>query len=97
LSLSGESVRDFAPGAAEQVIVRLSVPSGSPAGSYSFRLYAGSDTAPDEDFTEGPSVAFDVAASEPKKRFSWWVVIVPVVVLIGVGGRRALRAFRPRG
>jgi hypothetical protein len=38
-----------------------------------------------------------VAASEPKKRFSWWVVIVPVVVLIGVGRRRALRAFRPRG
>jgi hypothetical protein len=97
LSLSGESVRDFAPGAAEQVIVRLSVPSGTPSGSYSFRLDAGSETAPDEEFTEGPSVAFDVAASEPKRRFSRWVVIVPVVVLIGVGRRRAVRAFRPRG
>jgi hypothetical protein len=97
LSLIGESVRDFAPGAAEQVIVRLSVPSGSPAGSYSFRLDARSEMAPDEDFTEGPSVAFDVAASKPRKRFSWWFVIFPVVVLIGAGGRRALRACRPRG
>ena len=61
-SIVGESVRDFAPNAAEQVVVQLDVPPGSPPGSYSFRLDAVSEVDPDEDFTEGPSVAFDVAA-----------------------------------
>ena len=32
-SIVGESVRDFAPNAAEQVVVQLSVPPGSPPGS----------------------------------------------------------------
>ena len=73
LSLIGESVRDFAAGAVEQVIVRLRVPMGAPSGSYSFRLDAISELAPDEDFAEGPAVAFDVAAPKSKKRFPWWI------------------------
>jgi hypothetical protein len=72
LSVIGEPVRNFAPSAAVQVIVQLRVPSGSPAGSYSFRLDAISETAPDEDLTQGPSIAFDVPASKRKKRFPWW-------------------------
>jgi hypothetical protein len=74
LSVIGESVRDFAASAAEQVIVRLRVPLGTPSGSYSFRLVATSEAAPDEDSTESPSVAFDVAASKPKRRFPWLLV-----------------------
>ena len=74
LSVIGESARDFAASAAEQVIVRLRVPLGTPSGAYSFRLVALSETAPDEDFTESPSVAFDVAASRRKRRFPWWLV-----------------------
>src|SRR5215218_10087766 len=60
-SVVGESVRDFAPNAAEQVVVQLAFPPGTPPGSYSFRLDAVSQIDPDEDFTEGPSVAFEVA------------------------------------
>ena len=93
-SIEGESIRDFAPNAAEQVVVQLKVPSGSPPGSYSFRLDAVSEDVPDEDFTEGPSVAFDVAAPPPppKKKFPWWIlglvgaalliILVLVIVLI---------------
>jgi hypothetical protein len=84
-SIVGESVRDFAPNAAQQVVVELSVPPGSQPGSYSFHLDAVSQVDPDEDFTEGPSVAFEVApAPEPKKPFPWWILAVVggVVLLI---------------
>ena len=85
-SIVGESVRDFASNAAEQVVVQLSVPPGTAPGSYSFRLDAVSEADPDEDFTEGPSVAFDVAAPPPpKKKFPWWILaIIGAVVLLAV-------------
>jgi hypothetical protein len=89
LSIVGESTRDFGPNAAEQVVVQLNVPPTSPPGSYSFRLDAVSEVDPDEDFTEGPSVAFDVVPPppKPKKKFPWWIFIVigAVVLLIIIG------------
>jgi hypothetical protein len=89
LSIVGESTRDFGPNAAEQVIVQLNVPPTSPPGSYSFRLDAVSEIDPDEDFTEGPSVAFEVAAAvpPPKKKFPWWIFVIigAVVLLIIIG------------
>src|SRR5262245_15242013 len=85
-SVVGETVRDFAPNAEERVVVQLSVPSTAAPGAYSFRLDAVSAVDPDEDFTEGPSVAFDVAAPPPlKKKFPWvpwWVVGVAGGVLL---------------
>jgi hypothetical protein len=85
-TIVGDSVRDFGPDAADQVVVQLEVPAGSPPGAYSFRLDAVSQAEPDEDFTEGPSVAFDVAPtpSPPKKKFPWWIVIVLGVILVVV-------------
>jgi len=89
LSIVGESTRDFAPNAAEQVVIQLNVPQTTPPGTYSFRVDAVSELAPDEDFTEGPSVAFEVAAPPPppKKKFPWWIFIVigAVVLLIIIG------------
>jgi beta-lactam-binding protein with PASTA domain len=86
LSVVGESVRDFGPNGAERVVVQLKVPTRSPAGSYSFRLDAISEADPDEDFTEGPSVAFQVPEPPKKKPFPWWIVIVAAaVVLIVIG------------
>jgi hypothetical protein len=84
LSIVGEPVRDFAPNAAEQVVVQLDVPPNSTPGSYSFRLDAVSEADPDEDFTEGPSVAFDIAAPPPpaKKKFPWWILAVVGAVLL---------------
>ena len=89
-TVAGESVRDFAPNGAQQVVVQLKVPPGTTPGSYSFRLDAVSEENPDEDFTEGPSVAFDVTAPPPpkKKKFPWWIllaVVGGVVLLIVIG------------
>lgn len=84
----GESIRDFAPNAAQQAVVELNVPPGSPPGSYSFRLDAVSEDAPDEDFTEGPSVAFEIGTPPPPpKPFPWWILIVAgaIVLLIVIG------------
>jgi serine/threonine-protein kinase len=42
-----------------------------------------SEENPDEDFTEGPSVAFAVAAPPPpKKKFPWWILAVVGGVLL---------------
>jgi hypothetical protein len=88
-SIVGESVRDFAPNASQQAAVELNVPAGTPPGSYNFRLDAVSQVDPDEDYTEGPSVAFEVAAPPPpqKKKFPWWIfaIIGAVVLLIVIG------------
>jgi hypothetical protein len=88
-TVAGEAVRDFAPNGAQQVVVEVLVPPGTPPGSYSFRLDAVSEVDPDEDFTEGPSVAFDVAPppAPPKKKFPWWILaIVGAVVLLAIIG-----------
>jgi hypothetical protein len=87
-SVAGESTRDFAPNAAEQVVVQLNVPPATPPGSYSFRLDAVSEADPDEDFTEGPPIAFEIEAAAPeKKKFPWWILAVVggVVLLIVIG------------
>src|SRR5512133_194059 len=98
LSVVGEPVRSFAPNAAEQVVVQLNVPPGSPPGSYSFRLDAVSEDDPDEDFTEGPSVAFEVVPppKPTKKKFPWWILIVAAVVLLIVIGVVAWLLLRDR-
>jgi serine/threonine-protein kinase len=89
-TVAGDSIRDFAPNGAQQVVVELKVPPGTTPGSYSFRLDAVSEENPDEDFTEGPSVAFDVKAPPPppkKKKFPWWILAIvgAVVLLIIIG------------
>jgi hypothetical protein len=88
-SIVGEPDRDFAPNAAQQVVAQLNVPPTAPPGSYSFRLDAVSQAEPDEDFTEGPSISFDVEApvAPKKKRFPWWIIAVAagIVLLIVIG------------
>jgi hypothetical protein len=88
-SIIGGSIRDFAPDATEQVVVRLDIPPGSRPGSYRFRLDAVSEDNPDEVFTEGPFVAFEVAPSQqPKKPFPWWILAaagaVTSLILMGL-------------
>jgi hypothetical protein len=87
-SVVGESVRDFAPNAPAQIVVQLSVPAATPPGSYSFRLDAVSQVLPDEDFTEGPLVTFEIKPP-PKPRkpiIPWAVVILGAIILLVVIG-----------
>lgn len=79
----GDSVRDFAPNAPAQIVVQLAVPQGSPPGSYSFRLDAVSQVDPDEDYTVGPSVAFEIKAPDkPKRPILPWALVVAGAVIV---------------
>lgn len=81
------STRTFAPGTAESVVAQIVVPGGTAPGTYSFRLDAVAENNPDEDFTQGPPVSFEVkpAPVAAKKPFPWWILIVVALVLIGGG------------
>ena len=87
-SIVGDSVRDFASNVPAQVVVQLNVPPGSPPGSYSFRLDAVSQVLPDEDFTEGPSVSFEIKPPPEPRRpiIPWILIIVGVIILLVIIG-----------
>ena len=88
-TIDGEATREFAAAAAEQVRLKIKVPAGTPPATYSVRLDAVSEVNPDEDFTEGPSVSFDVTLPKPPvpwwKRF-WWIFVIAGVVLLAIIG-----------
>jgi hypothetical protein len=87
-SVVGESVRDFAPNVPAQIVVQLNVPPDTPPGSYSFRLDAVSQVLPDEDFTEGPSVTFEIKPPpKPRKPIVPWVVVIlgAIILLVVIG------------
>ncbi|MGZ3461764.1 MAG: COG1470 family protein, partial [Archangium sp.] len=79
--------RVLSPDGTAVIPVRISVPQGTPPGSYSFGLVVASVSNPDEHYDRGPSVAFTVApALAPvKKPFPWWLVAIAAGVLIIVG------------
>jgi hypothetical protein len=96
LSLAGESERDFDIAAAHQFTVRIQVPSDAPAGSYPFRLDMVGVEDPDEEYSEGPTVTFQVPEPEPEKEpFPWWIVgivagvlvVAGIILAIVIGGR----------
>lgn len=75
----------------QQFTVKLKVPVDKPIKG-SFRLVVSSQRspeAPDEHFTIGPPVGFEVKAVEPVTEsapFPWWIVAVGVLVLVLIGG-----------
>ncbi|HEY6292471.1 MAG TPA: hypothetical protein VI455_13050, partial [Terriglobia bacterium] len=73
LMVAGEPERDFPVNGAQQVTVQVAVPVGSKEGRYTFRLDGVSVQNPDEDYTQGPTVAFAVAEQEVPRRFPWWI------------------------
>jgi hypothetical protein len=84
-AVSGEPVRDLAPGQTVQVTVVIN-PSGAPAGRYGFRL----DVMPGEggERSTGPEACVELtseAAPLPpgRKAFPWWLLIL-ALVLVGV-------------
>src|SRR5215510_3127550 len=87
LNIAGETERNFSPNATQQVVVKVSVPPGTPAGKYQFRLDTVSLINPDDDFTEGPTIDMEVKATEvPKKAFPWWIIAAAAgAVILAVG------------
>jgi hypothetical protein len=91
LSIEGPAERDLAEKGADQVTVAIQVPTGTAPGKYRFRLLVFSGAAPGEDFTEGPTVAFQVRQAFPEeapkaqKRPRWWIAAIVVGVLLAGG------------
>lgn len=86
LSVAGEAERDFGPDSTHQFTVQIVVPSGTPPGRYTFNIVVASTDNPDEEYAEGPAVAFESTAAEVKKKpFPWWIlVVVGAVIVIGI-------------
>ncbi len=89
LGLEGEAERNFAKGESHQFTVKIAAPPGTPVGKHVFRLNIISVENPDDDFTEGPSVSFEVRqlapAAPPQRKFPWWIVAVAGVLVLGAG------------
>lgn len=98
LSLAGGGTRNFSAEESQNFTVQVAVPEGTPPGRYSFRLNVSNEANPDEDFTEGPAVAFTVAEApvvvNGGTKFPWWILIVLGVVV--VGGAGAMIALWPK-
>jgi hypothetical protein len=91
LRLGGEVERNFSPNDSQQFVVRMSAPADASQGKYPFRLNVVSVQNPDDDFTEGPSVAFELRTVKPAplpngKKFPWFYVILAVLLIAGVVG-----------
>jgi beta-lactam-binding protein with PASTA domain len=74
----------------QQFAVKLKVPTDKPVKG-SFKLVVASvrlPEVPDEHFTVGPPVGFEVKAVEPTvtKPFPWWILVVGLVALLLIGG-----------
>lgn len=86
-AVSGEPVRELAPGQTVQVTVVIN-PSGAPPGRYGFRL----DVLPGEggERSTGPEACVELtSAAAPlqpgRKQFPWWWLVLAAVVLVVIG------------
>ncbi len=86
LQIRGVAERDFPTAGTEQYSVQIAVPADAPAGSYVFRLDMVGVENPDELYSQGPSVTFQVPAVVPRpKRFPWLILaIAGAVIVLGV-------------
>jgi hypothetical protein len=89
LTIVGEAERDFGIAAAQQYAVQVAVPLDAAPGLYTFRLDMVGVDNPDENFTQGPVVQFQVLPPPPPppppQPFPWWIVaVVAGVIVIGV-------------
>jgi len=66
--------REFPAGGVHPFRVAANIPPGTPAGRYTWRFDVVSALKGGESSDAGPTVAFEVPASEPKKKgIPWWV------------------------
>jgi beta-lactam-binding protein with PASTA domain len=84
--LTEERERDFDATSTAQYTVQIDVPGDVPAGTYTFRLDVMEVEEPEENYTEGPTVTFELRAAPPPSRpFPWWILaVVGGVVVLAV-------------
>lgn len=87
--------REFPAGGVHQFRVSGAIPPGTPAGRYTWRFDVVTAVKSGESSDAGPTVAFEVGATEPpKKGIPWWVwvaIAVGAIVLAVV----AYLLFKP--
>ena len=83
LDVLGDAERDFRPGETQQFAIRISIPAGTQAGSFGFRLDAVNVANPQEDFTEGESIAvvWKPAPAEASSHRPWWIAGIAAIFL----------------
>jgi hypothetical protein len=87
ITVAGAAERAFGIAGAQQFAVEIKAPPTAPAGDVRFRLDVVDVENPDENYTQGPSVTFQVPeAPAPSKPFPWWIVAVAAGVIILLGG-----------
>jgi PASTA domain len=85
LTLVGDAERYIQPHQSDTFVVKVKVPAGTKPGDYGFRLDAISVSRPDEDSTQGPTIAIPVTlAPPPHKPFPWWILAAAAVVIGGL-------------
>lgn len=78
--------RDFDIAETEQYRVEIAPPEDAPPGSYSFQLDMVDVEDPEEYYSPGPTVTFQVPEIEqPPRKFPWWIVAVVAGVVIVSG------------
>jgi hypothetical protein len=70
----------------QQYTVQATVPPTAAPGTYLFRLDMVGEDRPNEDYTQGPSIALTVPAAVPAPRFPLWLLVVAAVVVLVLGG-----------
>ncbi|HYN89868.1 MAG TPA: hypothetical protein VER55_15145 [Ardenticatenaceae bacterium] len=86
-TIAGGAERDFAAAGTDQFKVQMILPPTAGAGSYLARLDVFGVDNPEEEYTEGPTVAFDAVVPERvKKLFSWWVPLAGLAALVLLAG-----------
>jgi hypothetical protein len=85
LTIAGEATRSYAPGATEDVAIAIAVPAGTAPATYAFQLDAKAEDNPDEDYTNGPRVQFEVPKPRPPLpwwRRYWWVFAIAAAIVL---------------
>lgn len=87
LTVTGEVEREFLAEGSQQITVEIAVPEGTTAGKFDFRIDVASVYNPEDEYAEGPTVAFEAPEIKSEaKKFPWWIVAVAAAVLIIGGG-----------
>jgi hypothetical protein len=85
LILDGPAARKFTPNSTEVYTVKVGPPADAAPGNYAFRLDMVGDDNPDEQYTQGPTIALGVVPGEGKTRHLprwWWIVAAAIAALI---------------
>lgn len=95
-AIEGPTELVFEVGAEQRLIVNVAVDEKAKPGAYSFRLDVASVTDPDDEWANGPTIAFEVPAPpiKPKKPFPWKRVLIiaggVVALALGAGAAFAI-------